>query len=172
MADHIGWRNFWWLNVGLFAFTLLMTAFGLPETKWHRAHPGEIGRTMHNGDTAAQSSQKTPTGHEKTEPLAQESDLARTETAARDPSLGKGSPSKQQFNMFQPRDVHTSLLNEIVTPWKMFAFPIVEFASFIVSWSASCFLTLNLTQSQNFAAPPYLYTSEVIGTSAIIEVRF
>ena len=88
------------------------------------------------------------------------------ETSASDPSLGKGSPSRHQFNLFQRKDTHTGLLNEVLTPWKLLAFPIVEFASFIVSWSASCFLTLNLTQAQNFAAPPYLYTSEVIGVFA------
>ncbi|KUL89205.1 hypothetical protein ZTR_03616 [Talaromyces verruculosus] len=46
---------------------------------------------------------------------------------------------------------------------KLFAFPIVEFSSFVVSWCASSFLTLNLTQSQNFAAPPYNFSSQSIG---------
>ena len=48
-------------------------------------------------------------------------------------------------------------------PWHLLAFPIVEFSAFIVSWSASCFLTLNLTQSQAFAAPPYNFSSTKIG---------
>lgn len=49
------------------------------------------------------------------------------------------------------------------TPWKLFAFPIVEFAAFVVSWSCSSFLTINLTQSQNFAAPPYNLDSQTVG---------
>jgi hypothetical protein len=171
MADHVGWRNFWWLNVGLFALTLIMTVFGLPETKWHRVHPGELGHDLDPAVSTDPKFQEAPGGNEKAEASAQEalSGLEMIETSARDPSLGKGSPSRQQFNLFQRKDTHTSLLNEILTPWKLLAFPIVEFASFIVSWSASCFLTLNLTQAQNFAAPPYLYTSEVIGMFALDE---
>jgi len=52
---------------------------------------------------------------------------------------------------------------ELFLPWKLFLFPIVEFSSFVVSWTASSFLTLNLTQSQAFAAPPYNFTSTKIG---------
>lgn len=48
-------------------------------------------------------------------------------------------------------------------PWYLLSFPIVEFAAFVVSWTASSFLTLNLTQSQAFAAPPYLFSSTKIG---------
>jgi hypothetical protein len=48
-------------------------------------------------------------------------------------------------------------------PWKLLLFPIVEFSAFVVSWTASSFLTLNLTQSQAFAAPPYNFTSTKIG---------
>ena len=55
------------------------------------------------------------------------------------------------------------MLMDIWIPWKLFMFPIVEFSSFVVSWSCSSFLTINLTQSQNFAAPPYNYNSQNIG---------
>lgn len=48
-------------------------------------------------------------------------------------------------------------------PWKLFAFPIVQFASFVVSWSCSSFLTINLTQSQVLAAPPYNFSTQTIG---------
>lgn len=33
MALHVGWRNFWWLNTGILAASLLMTIFMFPETK-------------------------------------------------------------------------------------------------------------------------------------------
>jgi MFS family permease len=55
------------------------------------------------------------------------------------------------------------MLTEFVVPWKLFAFPIVEFAAFAVSWSASVFLTLNLTQSQIFSAPPYNLGPQTVG---------
>ena len=91
-------------------------------------------------------------------------DLSHAATAQRDPYLRKGRPSKQQFRLFQP-NAHPfkSIALDLWIPWKLFAFPIVEFASFIVSWSASCFLTINLTQSQAFAAPPYGFTPLIIG---------
>ena len=95
---------------------------------------------------------------------AEVTDLSHAATATRDPWLRKGRPNKQQFKLFQP-NAHPlkSILLDLWIPWKLFAFPIVEFASFVVSWSASSFLTLNLTQSQAFAAPPYNFKPLTIG---------
>ena len=157
MADHVGWRNFWWLNVALLTFSTVAIVFMFPETKWHRVHPTEvteIRKSLSEGSGEKGGIAAAISGLSK---------LSQVETAARDPSLGHGRPSKQQWKPWQPRDPRTTIWNEISTPWKLFAFPIVQLAAFIVSWSASCFLTLNLTQSQNFAAPPYLYSSETIG---------
>jgi len=78
-----------------------------------------------------------------------------------DPWLGRGKPSKGQWKLFQPYE--GNFLLELWLPWELSLFPIVEFAAFVVSWSASSFLTLNLTQSQVFAAPPYNFTSQKIG---------
>lgn len=91
-------------------------------------------------------------------------DLSKQATAERDPYLGKGTPSKQQWKLFQP-NAHQfkAILLDLWIPWKLFAFPIVEFAAFVISWSCSSFLTINLTQSQNFAAPPYNFNSQSIG---------
>jgi MFS family permease len=91
-------------------------------------------------------------------------DLSKQATAERDPFLGKGTPSKQQWKFFQPNPhPFRAMFLELWIPWKLFAFPIVEFAAFVVSWSCSSFLILNLTQSQNFAAPPYNFNSQSIG---------
>ena len=91
-------------------------------------------------------------------------DLSKQATAERDPHLGKGTPSKQQWRIFQP-NAHPfkAIALDLWIPWKLFAFPIVEFAAFVVSWSCSSFLTINLTQSQNFAAPQYNFNSQSIG---------
>lgn len=84
--------------------------------------------------------------------------------AHRDPWLGKGAPSKRQWGIYTPSaNPLKSILMDLWIPWKLFAFPIVEFAAFVVSWSCSSFLTINLTQSQNFAAPPYNFSSQTIG---------
>lgn len=149
MALHVGWRSFWWLNVAAFAFIIVISVFLFPETKWHRLHPQEIHRT---------TSQERPqvNGDEKGS-AAQEEEVA-------DPFLHKGYPSKSQFNIYQPCQnwVKTIFLS-FWTPWRLLLYPIVEYAAFVVSWSASCFLTANLTQSQAFAAPPYNWSSQSVG---------
>lgn len=63
--------------------------------------------------------------------------------------------------LFQP--YAGGLFRELWVPFYLFAFPIVHFAAFVVSWSASGFLVVNLSQAQVFAAPPYNFTSETIG---------
>ena len=155
------------LNVGLIGATFLMCLFGFPETKWHRVHPDELGRANKdlpipeggfNGDSKEAFS---PT--EKISP-PELTDLSHAATAQRDPFLRKGRPSKQQFKLFQSNPhPFKSIALDLWIPWYLFAFPIVEFASFIVSWSASCFLTINLTQSQAFSVPPYEFSPLIIG---------
>ena len=148
-------------------FVLLV--FFFPETRWHRAHPKELINTITPpSDEKVTSPNLDDSDPEK--PLATErqdavlSEMSVTKTLERDPYLGKGTPSKQQFKLFQP-NAHPfkSIALDLWIPWKLFAFPIVEYAAFVVSWSASSFLTINLTQSQNFAAPPYNFSSQSIG---------
>ena len=167
-ANNTGWRNFWWLNVGLIGATFLMCLFGFPETKWHRVHPDELRRVA--TEAAMKSSdekiavQNTEDSSIEKAPSTGLQGLSHTMTAQKDPWLGKGRPSKQQFKLFQA-NAHPfkSIALDLWIPWKLFAFPIVEFASFVVSWSASCFLTDNLLQSQAFAAPPYNFSPLTIG---------
>ena len=147
--------------------TFFMVLFGFPETKWHRMHPDELRALEASSDPSSKEQFTIDTKDndpEKVDSSASMPDLSHTATSQRDPYLGKGTPSKQQFKLFQPNaNPFKSILIDIWVPWKLFAFPIVEFASFVVSWSASSFLTLNLTQSQVFAAPPYNFGSTVIG---------
>lgn len=165
MALHVGWRSFWWLYAGMTALSFFMVLFMFPETKWHRAHPDELTK---NGSPMSGSQEKVTDEkhglHSHEADYKTGNDLSPQATAERDPYLGKGKPSKQQWKLFQPNPhPFKSIALDLWIPWKLFAFPIVEFAAFVVSWSASSFLTINLTQSQNFAAPPYLYNSEKIG---------
>lgn len=48
-------------------------------------------------------------------------------------------------------------------PIRLFTFPIVDFASLVVAWSAGSFLIVNLTQSQAFSEAPYHYTPQTVG---------
>ena len=167
MALHVGWRNFWWLYTALCALSLIMVIFMFPETKWHRPHPDEILKEI----SANEKSTQLDSEEEKKGAIASEMNqsagidhLSHQATAERDPYLGRGKPSKQQWRLFQPNaNPFKAILLDLWIPWKLFAFPIVEFSAFVVSWSCSSFLTINLTQSQNFAAPPYSFNSEKIG---------
>jgi MFS family permease len=169
MAEHVGWRNFWWLNTGLIILSILMVLFMFPETMWHRVHPDDEASSIisseklnHEGMGKSDAIQQVETAASSTP----EHQLEVSVTAERDPWLGRGGPSKQQWKLFQSNaHLWKNMLLDLWLPWKLFAFPIVEFASFVVSWSCSSFLTLNLTQTQAFAAPPYLWSSQSIGKS-------
>ncbi|CRK22603.1 hypothetical protein BN1708_003544 [Verticillium longisporum] len=142
MADHVGWQNFWWLNVAMTVASIVYAFFGFPETMWTRAQPAQDAVTIEVAEQTA-----TP-----------------AEPTVMDPFLGKGTPSKQQWKLFQPNSSPLKTIwFDLWTPWKLFGFPIVLFSSFVASWSCSNFLILNLTQSQVFAAPPYNMSSQSIG---------
>jgi hypothetical protein len=185
MVETVGWRSFWWFNTGLLGLSFLMVVFMFPETRYPRewvpeAAPGSAAKIS----PAASSTEKNDTAHHDDVGVEQEKiqhvptassvlpsteeGLSREETAARDPYLGKGKPSKKQWGIFQ-KNAHPfkSIFLDLWIPWKLFAFPIVEFASFVVSWSCSSFLTLNLTQSQVFSVAPYNFKPLSIGKSPI-----
>ena len=172
MTEHSNWRNFWWLNVALHAAILVGLVFLFPETKWHRQHPKELMAQPQLAVTSdkdmstqvVEDPEKTSNNGSDQITAPAENKLEPTNTADQDPYLHKGSPSKQQWKLWQNNsNPFKSILLDLWIPWKLFAFPIVEFASFVVSWSASSFLTINLTQTQNFAAPPYNMSSQSIG---------
>lgn len=126
-------------------------------------HPGEVAKNASrekntDGPQADHSDNQLNTAE------ATSDGMITTDDTARDPHLGKGKPCKAQFRLFQP-NAHPwqSIIRDLWIPWKLFAFPIVEFASFVVSWSCSSFLTINLTQSQVFSEPPYNFSSQTIG---------
>lgn len=163
MAETVGWRSFFWLNVALLGVLLLFQIFLFPETKWHRVHPDEVA---HGQQQQQQSSTPAVDDSEPEKPVevSQNESTSVENAAERDPYLHRGRPSKKQFRFWQldRNHVKTTLISFWI-PWKLLTFPIVELAAFIVSWSASCFLTLNLTQSQAFAEPPYNFNSRTIG---------
>ncbi|KAM0417187.1 hypothetical protein ACHAPT_012824 [Fusarium lateritium] len=155
VADHTGWPSFWWLNAAMSAFSLIVIAFGFPETMFAR---GEISEGQPQQQEI--SPKVVEIQHEEISPKK----TAQSQTDGGDPWLGRGTPSRQQWMPFQRNSCSfRSVLIDIWIPWKLFSFPIVLFASFIVSWSCGSMLLLNLTQSQVFAAPPYNMSSQSIG---------
>lgn len=177
MTETVGWRSFWWLNTGILILSFLMVVFMFPETRYKRILPASAVYTPNEKTTSsAISNDDGPIVVEKSDSnqiqhvataesvLQDTPDLAITDTAARDPYLGRGKPANWQWKIFQSNShPFKSIFIDLWLPWKLFAFPIVEFAAFVVSWSCSSFLTINLTQSQVLAAPPYNMKPMVVG---------
>jgi hypothetical protein len=179
MTEDLGFRSFWWLNTGLIGVSFLMVLFMFPETRFKRTDtaasikhiqtdsPNEKGYAANIENTSSPSSEDGEIHHVTTAALAAEpptNNLTLTETAARDPYLGTGTPGRWQWRIFQP-NAHPfrSIFLDLWIPWKLFTFPIVEFAAFVVSWSCSSFLTINLTQSQVLSFPPYNFRPATVG---------
>ena len=178
MTEELGFRSFWWLNAGLIGISFLMVVFMFPETRFKREDPS-LAPTKH-----IQPDSSDEKGHTTTIENTASSDdgeihhvatatstipgsnkgLTLTETATRDPYLGAGTPGRWQWRIFQPNShPFRSIFLDLWIPWKLFAFPIVEFAAFVVSWSCSSFLTINLTQSQVLSLPPYNFRPATVG---------
>jgi hypothetical protein len=182
MAQSLGWRSFWWFNAALLAFTAICCIFLFPETRYNRdfapthrtvspfphlkfsSAEVEVAPSQNSIGTAtvdhADPEKDVPI--QAQEPLVMEGGKCPSHVHTQnDPWLGRGKPSKAQWKLFQPYE--GNFFTELWLPWHLSLFPIVEFSAFVVSWSASSFLTVNLTQSQVFAAPPYNFTSTKIG---------
>lgn len=159
MTEHTDWRNFWWLDVALLGAAFFVSLFAFPETKFKRPSAEDIHAK--NPQSSMCSSQTNielngeQLGHNK---------LEKGVNASASPPLNQGRLSRKQFNLYQPHPRFLeSIILDIWTPFKFSAFPIVDFASFVVAWNAPYFLTVNLTQSQAFTAPPYNYTPQTVG---------
>jgi MFS family permease len=179
MTETVGWRSFWWFNTGLLGLSFIMVVFMFPETRFKRALPGTVDHEKSSSlDEKTQSATQEDVNSSDTEKdgneikhintansiLPNTTGLELSETAARDPYLGRGKPGKWQWKIFQG-NAHPfrTIFFDLWIPWKLFAFPIVEFAAFVVSWSCSSFLTINLTQSQVLAEPPYNMKPMTVG---------
>jgi hypothetical protein len=184
MASAVGWRNFWWFNTALLGFTALCCIFLFPETRYNRnsarsSVPTALSPSTPQ-DVSSENIEKSSSQHESKAVVTKNIDPEKGPLSSvghvpspgdpanyshihthQDPWLGHGRPSKAQWKLAQPYEGNIFL--EFFLPWKLCLFPIVEFSAFVVSWSASSFLTLNLTQSQAFAAPPYNFSSTKIG---------
>jgi hypothetical protein len=165
MSKSVGWRNFWWLTAGLTGLGLLMAIFLFPETMWTRLPPStNTSLTNSKVVTDEKSSAAMEEEYLEKSTATEKCPVEPTLTRSQDPFLGKGYPSRDQWKLFQPNaNPFGTIWLDLWTPWKLLTFPIIEFSAFIASWSCSCLLALNLTQSQVFGAPPYKFSSEIIG---------
>lgn len=169
MTERYGWRSFWWLNVAGYCFLLAWCVFLVPETSWDRQAPLPVETKTEISEKASDTMIET-----KQEVLLRSQDELSSglgSPVAHDvvehvaSFLAKGYPSRTQFLPIRIGKNATphSLFRAFWTPIRLMAFPIVEWGSFVFSWSASCFLMINLTQSQVFGAAPYNFTTAQVG---------
>lgn len=76
-----------------------------------------------------------------------------------------GRPSKAQFSLIPKSQFEgkETIFRDIIAPLQIFTFPIICWVAFAFSFATNCLLALNLTQSQVFAAPPYLFNPAEVG---------
>ncbi|KAL7907642.1 MFS general substrate transporter [Trichoderma velutinum] len=151
MAERFGWRSFWWLNTGLLIFTLILNIVLLPETRFARKVEEK---------TVSEPVIPVDEPEIKGSSIVDHSEDASGQEP-QDKWLSRGRPSLKQFSLWGP--YQGNIWQELWLPWYLHAFPIVEFAAFAVSFSASGFLVANLTQQQVFGAPPYNFSTEAVG---------
>ncbi|CAN8106314.1 unnamed protein product [Discula destructiva] len=167
MALRTGVESFWWFNTAILFITFVVCIFLFPETRYDRhtvaaqSASGSNATGPHEpASTDRSSGEKAAASFETPVTLIASARIAPVPMHV-DPALGRGGPGKKQFLPIQA--YAGGLLRELWLPFYLHLFPIVMFAGFVVSWSASGFLVVNLSQAQVFAAPPYNFTSETIG---------
>lgn len=146
---------------------LLMMVFMFPETRYNRRVGGTSETASSTGVDSTLADKETGTTSTKIE--AGEEKLAsrpiRSQRGSIESALPVGRPSKRQFSLIPTPYWEGSqvLFRDFVAPIQIFTFPIVSWAAFTLGFSANCLLSLNLTQSQLFAEPPYNFNPAQVG---------
>lgn len=170
MAEHVGWRNFWWLNVALNTVSLLAVLFGFPESKWdrnqrHLENNGDQKEHDLSGETSAVETiqGQNPNPHTMADNDVEKLHLGTIEIA-KDDNLGRGRPNKQQWMPIQPtKNPITTLAYDFYLPWKVFLYLIVQFASFATAFSCTNYLMITFIQSPALIPQPYHFSPQAVG---------
>ena len=78
-------------------------ALRIPETKWHRPDPDELKVAAGLSVPSSKNEVRPALISDAEKPTATQvmPDLSHAATSQRDPFLGRGTPSKQQFKLYQ-----------------------------------------------------------------------
>jgi MFS family permease len=153
----VSWRWFFWACTIAQAINLLGLIFFLPETRYNRREQTSEPRS-HDSPIDVDSNEKPSTA-------AVEIESNQAQMTNPDEYLGKGRPSRQQFNAFQPTDrkALSEVWRHLWTPIEIFFFPIICWAAWTMAGAANVFLLLVLYESPILSNPPYNFSSASVG---------
>lgn len=154
-----------------------MMFFMFPETRYTRLSSSSSGGSSINSRNDRDDNVVTQTTQSKTITGAAAAEKSEAPTLSSSPSNDHitlaasthhrpiGRPSCAQFSLipklqFEGREI---LFRDIIAPIQIFTFPIICWVAFAFGFATNCLLALNLTQSQVFAAPPYLFNPAQVG---------
>lgn len=162
MSDNYGWRSFWWLCTALAVFATVFQVCLMPETRWGDRHVAIVHDSVVGGvsDTHVDMD-------DKNEATFQENAQPATDNPSDAEIVIKltGKPSRAQFSLWGKLDKSSAkgIIPALIMPFRLFAYPIVLWASFSFAWAASMLVIINVTQSQAFAGPPWSFSPADVG---------
>lgn len=162
-------------------FSLVLLAFGYPETKWHRDGSKKTGPAAalaaapeKTADAAAAGTSlpATPTEQKEAATYSEASgsggseDERRTEAAI---PIGRGRPGKAAFRLIMAPDRRWKMFifKDIVSCGRIFAYPIVFWAALCLAGPANLLLHWNMTQSAVLSSAP-----DNFGVAAVAYTNF
>lgn len=177
-AEHVGWRNFWWLNVALNTTAFLAVLYGFPKTKRHRNQHrvrngvGGKGLDLAEMNPAMEAIQPQVSDSPSTNQDDEKEVKLRSMEIDKDDKLGHGKPNKQQCMPIQLTITPiTSLAHDFILPWKVFLYPITQFPSFATSLRCSKYFMITLIQSPALIPKPYHLSSQAVGFKLCLSRR-
>ncbi|CAG9942530.1 unnamed protein product [Clonostachys rosea f. rosea IK726] len=156
VADRVSYRWFFWACTIAQGVNMVALVFFFPETR----------RSYDDYNVHSQACQPSSNAIDQDEHKTENPTLGSPSALTiRDECVGKGRPSRAQFNLFQPIDrlALKHVIRHFLTPLQIFFFPIIFWASMSMGCAANALLAVNLLQSQALAAPPYNFTPAQVG---------
>ena len=144
---------------------MLLLIFTFPETKYRREHTDTQSTSEGSDSSPATISVQEKAMSGQREDHTEMGLKAQRTTTAQTPQVGKGGPGKAQFAAWQKPDPKWKqfILRDIVSPVRVFFYPIIFWAGLMVAGPANLLLLWNLTESQLFSAPPYNFSASQVG---------
>lgn len=193
IAARANWRWFFWVCAILQGVSLALLVVAHPETKYDRGNhhvagpapdpaAAPAGLRSENDDVEKNEPTSTVIKQDNNDNDVNNdkgNSASRSSTASGIVSNAmlstderpSGAPTRAQFSLipklpqvpFSHGRISAMVIRDVLSPVRIFSFPIVLWASLSMGFAANSLLALNLTESQVFAAPPYLFNPAQVG---------